>query len=610
MSNWIGRLLDRIPLASDYRAHLQLAADIAPQKHAQLLKMSFERLIYGLTVMPLIAFFAVLFYGSQREMLPMSLWALGYGAAFFYRKRLSRQFNDDMVLLDGASMMARWVPKLKLIVTVHGLALCTPFVLTAFDPLFEFTTLWYLVIAAIVASNAAHQTPVLSIFARFFNCSWNIASVLSVIVYPDHWYYITPMILMFTGANYRHAIMAHKFFLQQVRLEESSSQLATQFKLAKEAAEDALQAKNRFLATASHDLRQPVHAMGMLIEAISHRNRDAALEPPLIDLRSNLRAMNLMFNSLLDLSKLEAGVIPVERKPIHLQSLIREIATLFDHEARDRQLQLRLHLPQRSAMALADPNLMRQIMLNLTQNALRYTSAGGVLLAVRRRGANWQIEVCDSGIGVAEDMQSEIYLPYFRNSQAWHAGSEGHGLGLSVVARCALLLKTNVEMKSRLGRGSRFWLQIPALTAEAAASVGQALETQQPVSHELALLPIGRGRCLIVEDDPQVSRAWQVLMESWAVETRIASYSAEALTFLDEGFVPQVILCDERLRAGESGFELLKALLARVPQAHGAMVSGEFNAPALKQAEEEGYLVFRKPVEVELMHNVLSRWLH
>jgi signal transduction histidine kinase len=552
----------------EYAQLIEPPTDISPEKHAQLLKMTFERLIYGFTVMPIIAMFAALFYGSKHNIWPMSVWALGYFAAYFYRIRLIRLFDQDMRELDGHALMTRWVPRLKRIVMLHGFALCAPFVITASDPSFEFNTLWYLVIAAIVASNAAHQTPVLGVFVRFFNCSWNVASLLSVVAYPDHWQYIAPMILMFTGANYRHAIMAHKFFLQQVRLEESSNRLAEQFKIAKETAEDALNTKNRFLATASHDLRQPVHAMSMLIEAISQRNQDASLAPALIDLRASLRAMNLMFNSLLDLSKLESGVMAIERKRIHLQPFLQDISRLFEQDARDRQLQLRLHLPKQAAFAQTDPNLLRQVVLNLTQNALRYTENGGVLLAVRKRANQWQIEVCDTGIGVAKDAQSDIYLPYFRQEHAWGLDSEGHGLGLSVVARCALLMKSPLDMASRLGRGSRFWIQIPNMTADAPLGTDNA-DFANLMAEDGALQPINQGRCLIVEDDPQVCRAWQALMQSWCVEVRIASNSFEAFACLQAGFAPQAILCDERLRAGESGFELLKALMARLPEARG-----------------------------------------
>ena len=601
--------IERIPLAKEYLKHITPASDISPAKHVQLLKMTHERLVYSFSAMPWVGTFSFLFYNREFSSPLLAIWAIGYCLAYWFSQQRARDFERDEAQMDPQAMFDRWYPKLKMSATLHGLALCFPFILTAKNPSFEFTTLWYLVVAAIVAGNATHQTPALGIFVRFFNCSWNLATVLSVIAYPQHWVYITPMILMFTFGIYRHALMAHKFFLQQVRLEEQSNQLAEQFKIAKDTAEDALKAKNRFLATASHDLRQPVHAMSMLIEAISQRNQDASLNPALSDLRSSLRAMNVMFNSLLDLSKLESGVIQVEQKPVHLQPLLQEIAIIFAPEAKDRQLQLRLHLPRTAAFANTDPNLLRQVVLNLTQNALRYTLKGGVLLGIRKRGAGWQIEVCDTGIGVTKDNESDIYLPYFRDAHAWGIDSEGHGLGLSVVARCALLMKSPIDMASRLGRGSRFWITVPSLAMPTLPTSFEATANPEQNIALIALPPIHQGRCLIVEDDPQVSRAWQAMLDAWGVAFQIASNSAEAFAILEDGFVPQVILCDERLRAGESGFELLKALLERFPDARGAMVSGEFNAPALVQAENDGYLVLRKPVDISLMHDLLKRWL-
>jgi CheY-like chemotaxis protein len=288
-----------------------------------------------------------------------------------------------------------------------------------------------------------------------------------------------------------------------------------------------------------------------------------------------------------------------------LPTLLSDCLQLFESEAKDRQLNLRLHLPSKTAIAQTDVNLLRQVVINLLQNALRYTKQGSVLLGVRPHGEAWRIEVWDTGIGVAEEVQQMIYLPYFRQEHAWDIHSAGHGLGLSVVARCAALMKAQLGMQSKLGRGSRFWIEIPKALASPT--------NQTPYASAMFLQEswpaIGGGRCLIVEDDPQVSRAWQALMQSWAVEVKIVSNSAEAFACLQAGFLPQAILCDERLRAGESGFELLKALMARLPDARGAMVSGEFNAPALAQAEDEGYLVLRKPVDIGLVHDLLSRWL-
>jgi signal transduction histidine kinase/ActR/RegA family two-component response regulator len=593
----------------EYAQYMQPAKDISPEKQVQLLQMAFGCLIHSLRVIPMTVILATLFYGTKHDITYMSVWALVYVAAFFYRKRLERLLDEDIRLLSAESVVDRWIPKVKCLVTLHGIGLCAPLLITAFDPSFEFTIVWYLVLAGIVAINATMQAAVLSIFIRFMNSIGVLACIHSVFAFPDYWYYVTPIVIFFILGFYRYALVAHKFILQQVRLEESSARLAEQFRQAKNDAEDALNAKVRFLATASHDLRQPVHAMSLLVEAISHLSKDTAIKPVLADLRTSLRALNLMFNSLLDLSKLESGAISTKLEPVHLQPFLKDVATLFQPDAQDRKLELRLRLPRQPAFAYTDANLLRQVVLNLTQNALRYTTSGGVLLGVRRRGEKWQIEVCDTGIGVAKDAQSDIYSPYFRHKHAWGIDSEGHGLGLSVVSRCALLLKSPLDMSSRLGRGSRFWIRVPSVPIDSASLEVAGLGFVSPSSSGKVLLPLHHGQCLIVEDDPQVSRAWLTLMLAWGVEARVASNSFEAFEILQSGFLPRAIFCDERLRAGESGFELLKALLDRCPDARGAMVSGEFNATALVYAEEEGYLVLQKPVDLDVVHDLLNRWI-
>lgn len=244
--------------------------------------------------------------------------------------------------------------------------------------------------------------------------------------------------------------------------------------------------------------------------------------------------------------------------------------------------------------------------MNLMHNALRYTKHGGILLAVRKRKNSWQIEVWDTGIGVALEDQGKIFSPFFRNEHAWRIDSAGHGLGLSVVARCCELMGCQYGFTSKLGKGSRFWLRLPQLSKglEALRIVGEAVQTQErDIKRPLS------GSCLIVDDDPQVSNAWQMLLSSWGVDVRCAESGMHAMDMIKTGYVPQAVLCDQRLRAGESGFDVLQSLLERFPSAKGAMISGEFNSPELARAESEGYLVLRKPLDPDVLHTILSRWL-
>lgn len=405
---------------------------------------------------------------------------------------------------------------------------------------------------------------------------------------------------------YYYSLASHKFFLQLVWLEEEGARLAERYKAAKEEAEAALNAKNQFLTTASHDLRQPVHAMGFLVESISRKNRDSALNPALNDLKQSVRSISQMFNSLLDLSKIESGVVQLRTGTIFLDELIRDVATVYTEEATARGLKLRTRTSDGMAVVKADGILLRQSLMNLVHNALRYTKQGGVLIACRRRGNEWQLEVWDTGVGVAIEDQDKIFSPFFRNEHAWRIDSAGHGLGLAVVARCCSLMGSQYGLTSKLGRGSRFWLRVPATTSQMLPiRISNVTGNRSLPNLDESL----SGTCLIVDDDPQVSSAWELLLDTWGLQARCASSATEAFAWLDSGFRPQAILCDQRLRAGESGFGVLEALLKRCPDAHGAMVSGEFNSPELIKAEQEGYLVLHKPLEPEVLHMVLTRWL-
>ncbi|HHT5615076.1 TPA: ATP-binding protein, partial [Enterobacter hormaechei] len=446
---------------------------------------------------------------------------------------------------------------------------------------------------------------VISTFTRFFFASWGVLN-LGIIWRLDELMFIVLMLnLLYGFAIYRHALTSHAFFIQQALLEEKSSRLAEQFRQAKEDAEQALLDKNQFLTTASHDLRQPVHAMGFLIEAILHRNRDDSLTPQLLDLQQSVRSVHLMLNSLLDLSKIESGNALSAPTKVDIGALLDSVITLFREEANSRALRLCIRRPKRRIDVMGDPLLVRQSLINLIQNALRYTLQGGVLVAIRPRGDECMVEVWDTGVGIADEEKGKIFSPYYRPELAWKIDSAGHGLGLAVVARCAKLMKVKYGMQSIEGKGSRFWMRFTQYAGEdIAPDIPPAADnTATPVRYA----PL-HGSCLVVDDDPLVTSAWESLMSVWGIDVRCAASAEEAFAIIDDGFTPFAVLCDQRLRSGESGFDILKALFERLPDMSGAIVSGEFNSPVLLEAEQEGYLVLRKPLEPAKLHALLTQW--
>ncbi len=609
---------------------------LAERGQVRMLELTHQRLAQGIFAMPLLGvLFTMWFQGLGRNPLGMLAWTVLYTLAaggVFVQSRQLRASRSGTAPPDDAAWLRRWRPRVRATSWGQALGLASLGAIVVLTPgraSFDFVLLLHVSLAVVIVGTATFQLPSLGTFLRFYGFGWGVVSVLvplSLSQWPNlfgnqampdgppasPWRFIIPMSLLLMAALYRHAVVAHNFFLQQVRLEEESLRLAQEAQQAHAEAEQALRAKNLFLSTASHDLRQPIHAMGFQIEALARRNHDATLLPALDDMRRSLRSVSLMFNALLDLSRIESGTLQARRQPVALRPLLHDVALLFRAEARDLGLVLREHLPPEDATVLADPVLLRQCVINLVHNALRYTRHGGVLLAARRRGAQWRIAVWDTGVGVAEQDHQRIYQPYERLQRSTLQADAGHGLGLAVVARCTELMAAEHGLRSRLGRGSCFWLQLAATAAvlppsghatHAGQGTGSASTTAPP-----PLLTL-RGTCLVLDDDPQVQQAWHNLLCSWGLQVRLAANAQEALAAAARAPAPDVVLCDQRLRTGESGFDVLRTLLARHPGARGAMVSGEFDAPALQEAEAEGYVVLRKPVDVGELHTLLTRWL-
>lgn len=540
-----------------------------------------------------------LVWAASRYMSPWPLvaWWVAFLAFAGVMLQQRRRFRAD-VAEHGDAAAARWEPVFERMALFNALGWTVPLWATFGSASYEFKLLLYLVIAAVTASAATFLAPLPRIFLRFLAGCLGPLLVAVPWMFPTRWPVILPLTLLYGVVIARHAWGTRQFMLQQLTLERERAALAEQYRGARDRAEQALAEKDRFLSTASHDLRQPVHAIGMLVEAALSRNRDAALAPVLQDVRRAAQSLTGMFDALLDLSRVEAGTTAADRVAVPLRDLFDDAAAVFGGDAAARGLALRRRLPADAAV-LGDPTLLRQVVFNLLQNALRYTLNGGVLLGVRSRGDHWRIGVWDTGTGVAPADRSRIYSPFYRGPAAKSRASAGHGLGLAVVARSAELMGAGYGFDSEPGRGSCFWVELPKTRLEPLAATAGVFGRVRSLA----------GRCLLVEDDPQVGPAWLGLLATWGATVRLARDGAQAMQCLEAGFDPDVILCDLRLAGDETGFALLKALLVRCPGARGALVTGELVSPALDEAEEDGYLVFRKPLEPEVLHAVLARWL-
>ena len=349
--------------------------------------------------------------------------------------------------------------------------------------------------------------------------------------------------------------------------------------------------KTSLLAAASHDLRQPLHALGLFLGALEDRIVDAPARKLLADARASARSMEQMFTALLDVSQLDAGVIePRVADDVALAPILADLEREFAPLARTQGLSLRARPSDDTVRS--DPALLRSILQNLVGNALRYTERGGVLIGVRRRGGNVRIEVWDTGPGFTPERRAQLFAEWQRGETA--EGSRGHGLGLTIVKRLADLLGHALEIASVPGRGSVF-----ALTVAPGRSLPRIAS---PSSDAGAPRTLTGRRLLVVDDEPDARASLTALLEGWGAEVRAARDAGEALAWLEAERIDAWIV-DLDL-AGESGAELL----ASRPEIPGCLVSGA-GPERLAEARRAGHFVLAKPVEPVRLRAALEHLL-
>jgi signal transduction histidine kinase len=313
---------------------------------------------------------------------------------------------------------------------------------------------------------------------------------------------------------------------------------------ARAAAEAANRDKTQFLAAASHDLRQPLHALGLFVSTLAAKVREPELKGVVGNINASVDALERLFSAMMDISKLDAGAVEPVRCPFPLAPLFERVDAAFAAIAATRRLRLRV--VSTCAWVDSDPLLLERILFNLMSNAVRYTERGGVVLGVRRRGALLAIDVCDSGIGISATEREHIFDEFYQVDSAGRHGRQGMGLGLAIIRRLSALLHHEVEVESLPGRGSRFSILVPRATPDAARSVSPAAASSHK-TFDGALVAVIDDEATVVEG----MRAW--LAQSGAVVVGAGS-AHEMLTALGEHRrYPDLIVADYRLGGGALG---------------------------------------------------------
>lgn len=364
-------------------------------------------------------------------------------------------------------------------------------------------------------------------------------------------------------------------------------------------AERANLAKSRFLAAASHDLRQPLQTLGLLTGALRRMVTDEDSRDVVEQQEQAVDAMSRLINALLDISKLESGAIKLEPTNFELASLFEEMRREFASFATSKGLQFAIHSPREHAYS--DPALIGQVLRNLVSNAIKYTPSGSVEVCCERHGDRLKIEVRDTGVGIAADQVPHIFEEFYQIGVSPNSSRQGYGLGLSIVQRVARLLDLKISVQSKPGEGSVFSFELPA--AQGAADVAAA-----NAGHSDAANHSSAFRVLLVEDEPGVRNAMRTLFKVEGFHVTAVAGAAEAIELLHEDADFDLLVTDFHLEAERTGTEVIAAAREVFGKSMKAiLVTGDTSSVVRELSADANLCIASKPVNsTELLALVRS----
>jgi len=368
-------------------------------------------------------------------------------------------------------------------------------------------------------------------------------------------------------------------------------------------AEEANRAKSRFLASASHDLRQPLHTVSLFSAALALQKTDARTQQIGREISNAVQSLGSLLDALLDISKLDADAVRPQPSRFQLGTLLTRIASDLRPVALAKGLALELEAPEALPVE-TDAVLLERIVRNLLDNALKYTTVGSIRLEARRDGDRALLTVSDTGSGIPRAEHERVFEEFYQLSNPERDRSRGIGLGLAIVRRLTRLLGIELTLDSDAGRGARFTLSLPAVDARAAPAMPKA--SAPPEKDEIAL-PAG-ANVLVIDDEASVREGMRTLLESWGLAVRLASGIDEAIAALEEGRT-QLIIADQRLRGQETGMELVRRARGVSAQVGALLISGDTAPDLHDEARRLGLVMLHKPVSERVLRQAIAEVL-
>jgi len=397
--------------------------------------------------------------------------------------------------------------------------------------------------------------------------------------------------------------MSNRLAWARDELEQRVVEATQQLREKKDEAEAATLAKSRFLAAASHDLRQPTHALGLFIARMGQLPMDARMRQLMGSLDASVQSMQNLLDGLLDLSRLDTGSVQVHVRPVRMDDMFTALRDALGPVAAEKGLRLRVR--PTTLWVLSDPLVLQQMVTNLAHNALRYTDHGTVLVCCRRvnQGQFVRIDVLDTGIGISAEHQAEIFREFYQVGNSGRDRALGLGLGLNIVERSAKLLGHTVTLRSHVGHGTRFSILVPlAQTPEQSHVAMPAVRA--------ALSNLDGLRVLVIEDDEFSRNAVQELLQSWGCLVCATATVAQAHAFLHDEPNIDLIVSDYRLGDGDNGLSAIASLRAAAGcDIPACLMSGDTDGGLMQAAKDAGLTLLHKPVRPAKLRSLLRHLL-
>lgn len=396
--------------------------------------------------------------------------------------------------------------------------------------------------------------------------------------------------LVFMSSLYFFSKNLNRSLVETLKLRFENAELITQLRIQKDEAEKANNAKSKFLAAASHDLRQPLHALSLFTSVLDETIKTPKVRGVVKQINDSVDALQGLFNALLDISRLDAGVMKDEKISFDLHSLFKRLANDFNPLAKEKKLCIKW--PDSSYIVYSDPLLLEQILRNYISNAIRYSDKGEINIHCEEMNAAVNIQVIDEGVGIPKEEQENIFNEFHQLGNPERDRSKGLGLGLAIVHRTAKLLGHPIALSSEPGKGSIFSIMVETCEFNEKTSEKFVFNDREEQIEKTNIIIV------VLDDEESIREGMKQLLEAWGCEVITASNQDELMTNLrQQNKIPDGIIADYRLRENRTGIEAIRALHAEYHNDIPAViVTGDIAVENLREVNNSGFQVLHKPV--------------